>query len=91
MFENKETDQVAYLLGTSGSLILACSKCGEEHFRSKSDYWFRKEPIKWEKCFTCGTQMEPIRMDELENRWKPFWRSLGWKVSGDPDFERAAP
>lgn len=30
----------------------------------------------WHKCLTCKTQMEPIRMDELESRWKPFWVSL---------------
>ena len=73
-------DGVAYLLGSAGSLILACHKCGEEHFREPSNYFGPKpsgDPA-WHKCFSCGTQMEPIRIDELDSRWRPFWRHLGW-------------
>ena len=87
---------VAYLLGTAGSLILACPKCGEEHFRPSENYFWGLVPENkawiergqknywgdpsWHKCGTCRTQMEPIRVDELESRWKPFWLSLGWQV-----------
>lgn len=69
---------VEYLSGTAGSLIVACPKCAEEHFRNPYDYFAHPE---WHKC-SCKTQMEPIRMDELEARWKPFWKSLGHQVRG---------
>lgn len=68
-----ETDQVEYLLGTAGSLILCCPKCGEEHFREPDNYFHHQD---WHKCFSCQTQMEPIRIDELKSRWKPFWKRI---------------
>ena len=72
-------DGTEYLLGTGGSLILACPVCGAEHFREPSNY-FGPEPWgnpTWHHCFHCpNVQMEPIRMDELESRWKPFWAWL---------------
>lgn len=48
--------------------------------RGQKNYWGAPE---WHKCVECPerTQMEPIRMDELESRWKPFWRSLGHIVA----------
>lgn len=69
---------VAYLCGTIGSIILACDKCGEEHFREPWHYFIH--PPEWEKCWNCRKVMEPIRIDELETRWKPFWLSLGHTV-----------
>jgi len=75
---------VEYLLGSAGSLILACPKCGEEHFRDPDNYAFFRERgggvQNFDNCFSCRTRMEPIRMDELESRWKPFWRRLGHEV-----------
>ena len=91
-----EFQGVQYLLGSAGSLILACPKCGEEHFRDPDNYFWGLVPENkdwiargqknywgdpsWHKCITCEAQMEPIRIDELESRWKPFWRSLGINV-----------
>ena len=73
---------VEYLLGSAGSLIVACPKCGEEHFREARNY-FGPEPLgnpSWHKCFECGSQMEPIAIRDL-SRWRRFWRSLGWNVT----------
>jgi len=75
-----EVDGVEYAVGSAGSLILACPKCGQEHFRSTSNYFGPTGQPNWHKCYNCQTQMEPIRIDELESRWKPFWRSLGFEV-----------
>ena len=82
-------DGVAYLLGSAGSLVLCCPQCGEEHFREPRNY-FGKPPIgekSWHRCFSCPacTQMEPIRIDELEIRWKPFWKA----IDGRPRPERS--
>lgn len=71
---------IRYLCASAGGLILACSKCGEEHFREASHYF--GQPACWELCLTCQTQMEPIRVDELETRWYPFWHSLGHVIPG---------
>lgn len=95
-------DGVEYLLGTAGSLIMACPKCGEEHFREPENYFWSLVPENkawldrgqknywgdpsWHKCMTCDNQqMEPILVDELESRWQPFWRSLGWLPAKDLD------
>ncbi len=66
-------DGVAYSRGSAGSLILCCPKCGRDRFRDPIDYWHR-DPT-WEKCFTCETVMEPIRMDEIETKWRPIWEA----------------
>jgi hypothetical protein len=87
-----EFDGVKYLCGVAGSLILACPKCGEEHFRTPENYFWSLVPSnkalidsghknlwgapEWHICTSCRTQMEPIRIDELETRWRPFWASL---------------
>ena len=90
-----EINGIKYLLGTAGSLILACPQCGEEYFRNPSDYVWTNEQMEanpalkmrglgkheFDICFACKTRMEPIRLDELESRWKPFWKSLGHEVS----------
>ena len=94
-----EFQGVEYLLGTAGSLILACPKCGREHFREPENYFWSLVPENkarieqgqknywgdpsWHVCMVCDTQMEPIRINELEARWKPFWRSIGHTVTDD--------
>ena len=94
-------DSVEYLTGSAGSLILACPKCGKEHFREPENYFWSLIPENkawiergqknywgdpsWHQCLFCeSSQMEPIRIDELESRWKPFWLSLGHTVSPAP-------
>jgi hypothetical protein len=74
---------VEYLLGSAGSFIIGCERCGAEHFREAHEYFAHPE---WYNCFTCKPrqQMVPIRVDELETKWKPLWRSLGYAVKGDP-------
>lgn len=70
-----------YLLGSAGSLIIACQNCGEEHFREPPNYFDHPE---WHKCFTCtnpSQQMVPIDINELETKWKPFWRKLGHTIN----------
>lgn len=100
-----EFQGVEYLLGSEGSLILACPKCGKQFFREPENYFWSLDPKNkawlergqinywgdpsWHICF-CDTQMEPIRLDELETRWKPFWRSLGHLVEGDPGVDIAS-
>ena len=80
-FPPLEHDGTKYLCGSAGSLILACPKCGEEHFRDPANYFGPTGQPNWHRCFSCQTQMEPIRMDELEARWKPFWQGLGFTVA----------
>lgn len=77
-----EIDGVRYLVGTAGSFIIACEMCGAEHFREARDYFAHPE---WHTCFVCRPrqQMVPIRFDELDTKWRPFWRSLGWEVSAE--------
>lgn len=58
--------------------ILACPKCGEEHFRDAFHIELHEDYT--EHCFSCGAKMELIKMDELESRWVPFWVSLGFEV-----------
>lgn len=90
MKKTYEFQGVEYLLGGAGSLVLACPKCGEEHFREPENYFWSLVPENkawldkvqknywgdpyWHKCMTCKTQMEPIRMDELERALRPTER-----------------
>lgn len=101
MNKTYEFQGVEYLLGSQGSLILACPQCGREYFRETENYFWSLDPKNreriergqknywgdpsWHVCISCDNdpQMEPIRMDELESRWKPFWRSMGLVVTGD--------
>ena len=90
MSEYYEIEGVKYLRGSAGSLILACPKCGEEHFRDPDSYMWSAEEreandelknrglgkCEFDKCYTCGTRMEPVRIDELQTRWIPFWESI---------------
>ena len=87
-----EFQGVEYLLGSAGSLILACHKCGKVRFRAPENYFWSLVPQNrarieqgqkncwgdpsWHKCFTCGTQMEPIRTDEVESRWSQLFDIL---------------
>jgi len=99
MRDHIEINGVKYEVGTAGSLVLACPKCGEEHFRDPDHYiwseedraynekikalgWVSGFKSEFDRCFTCRTPMEPIRIDEIETRWKPFWKSLGHDVEG---------
>ncbi len=89
--EYVEINGTKYLCGSAGSLILACSTCGEEHFRDPGSYMWTDEQREanrelqkrgvgkheFDKCHRCQTRMEPIRLDEIETRWVPFWKSLG--------------
>lgn len=61
-----EVDGVRYLLGTAGSLILACEWCGAEHFRD-AGYFSHPE---WETCFNCRPRvtMMPLPLSILD-RW----------------------
>ena len=63
---------VRYLLGAAGSLVLGCPKCGEEHFRDADNYFSHPE---WHTCMTCPYEqrMEPVKVDEIETRWRPIW------------------
>ena len=92
-------DDIEYLTGSAGSLVLACPACGEEQFREPMNYFWSLVPENkawmakgqtnyfgdpsWHKCMSCGTQMEPIRTDQLETRWNPLWRSLGHQIRGE--------
>ena len=90
MMRTTTYEGVEYLCTNAGSLILACPKCGEEHFRYAFHALFLG---RRERCFACQTWMEPIRTDELETRWEPFWRSLGFHVYADdiPDSAGSTP
>lgn len=84
--EKKNThtnDGIQYLLGSAGSLILACPKCGDEIFSRPEQYFIGDDVTAKMKCFSCRLALlEPINMTELETRWKPFWQSLGHEVRG---------
>ena len=77
----KVVDGMEYLLSSGSRFIIACPKCGEETFR---------DSLAREACWTCqnGQQKEAIRVDELESRWKPLWRSMGRLCRGDLGFEK---
>lgn len=75
-------DDVDYLAGSAGGAIVACPRCGQEHFREPMNVWGGGAfgHISWHVCLTCEprSQMEAIRMDELLTRWFPFWEAKGW-------------
>ncbi len=92
-------DGVEYVLGSAGSLILACDGCGQEHFRSPENY-FGPPPAgdpSWHRCWNpgCpkrtsnqnvalnGNQLQPIRVDELESKWRPLWWRRQMRPIGD--------
>lgn len=64
---------VAYLRGSAASLILSCPNCGRDRFREAVHY-FGHDPA-WEKCFECTTVLEPVRVDEIETKWRPLWQA----------------
>ena len=71
MFEPITVDGVEYATGSAGSLQLCCPKCGTDRFRHARNYF--THPANWERCYECGTTMEPVKMAEVENKWKPLW------------------
>jgi len=65
-----------YCLGSGGSFMVACPKCGDEHFREASDYFGHPE---WYKCFNANCEHEnllPVRFAEIESFWKPLWNEV---------------
>ena len=64
-------------LGTAGSMIVACPRCGEEHFREFT------QPPEYEICFSCGDNMKRMLKRDLDTVWKPLRRMLGWKIKGE--------
>jgi hypothetical protein len=64
-----EQNGVRYLLGSAGSLIVACPKCGEEHFRDRRS--------EHERCFTCCGPMEMVALADLRAKWDPLWEASG--------------
>ena len=66
-------------LGTVGSMIVACTRCGEEHFREST------QPPEYESCFSCpdGGDMKRMLRRDLDAVWRPLWRTLGWKIKGE--------
>jgi len=72
---------VWYMTGSAGSIIMACPKCGEEHFRGHEVLpgAFGRGP--YGNCWTCrDVPMELQRFDELDSKWYPLWHSLGHKI-----------
>ena len=37
-------------------------------------------PADWERCYECNTTMEPVRVDEVESKWKPLWNKVDIKT-----------
>ena len=71
-------DGVRYLAGSAGSLVISCRRCGVEQMMNARS-WFinaggRLPGIEY--CTNCDRSetLEPVRMDELYDRWLPFWR-----------------
>ena len=76
-----EINGVRYQLGSAGSLILGCPKCGEEHFRQCGEEHFRTYHSPNEYCFTCHKQpMEPIALKDLTTKWDPLWIAKGSRI-----------
>lgn len=70
--EFTEIDGVRYQVGSAGSLILGCPKCGEEHFRNYHS--------EHERCFTCRVPMEKIALRDLKTKWAPLWEASGCRI-----------
>jgi hypothetical protein len=65
-----EIDGKRCLLGSAGSLILGCDRCGAEHFREWAD--------PNDTCFICrGHVMRPMHLDDLATVWRPLWEATG--------------
>jgi len=56
-----------YLLGSAGSLVLSCPKCGAESFRD-SFFYFRRPDPENETCLLDGTVLKPIRAKDPLNQ-----------------------
>jgi len=69
-------DGVPYLAGSGGSLIVSCRRCGVEQMMGARAWFINERQSDLIDCSSCnrpGT-IEPIRMDELHDRWLPFWK-----------------
>lgn len=62
-----EIDGTKYILGSAGSFILVCQKCGNERFREAIT-----EGELRTKCFHCSSPMEPHTFDNLD-RHRKLW------------------
>ena len=77
---------VTYLTGTCGDLILVCPNCGNARLIKPDTYFLPAglgvsghrcgvDCMLWYKGRNCHTQMEPVRIDELESRLTPLRRN----------------
>jgi len=74
LFNTIVHDGVEYATGSAGSLHLSCPNCGRDRFRHALNYF--SHPADWERCFDCGRVMEPVKMSEIESKWKPLWNKI---------------
>lgn len=67
-----------YLAGSKGNLVASCVRCGFRKF-VKPRVWFVNHASRLrQSCDACRnldrqSQLEIARMDQLEERWLPFW------------------
>jgi len=66
------TDKVRYRLGSTGSFIMVCPTCGEEHFCD--------EISPHEQCFQGHGPMEPLT-EENEDRYRSIWGANGYRIT----------
>lgn len=69
-------DGVPYLAGSAGSLVVSCRRCGVEQMMGARAWFINERQPDLIDCSNCnrpGT-IEPVRMDELHDRWLPFWK-----------------
>lgn len=71
-------DDIEYLAGTAGSIILGCDHCGGERFRDPYHFFVNPGHRTLETCFGCtpGRAMLPIKISELETKWRPLWNRI---------------
>ncbi len=73
-----------YVLGSAGSFITGCSKCGRA-----DEECFRETPYhpQWEWCRNCNSSdhMKIMMKADLADIWHPLWRKLGYEIKGE-DF-----
>jgi|WetSurMetagenome_2_1015567.scaffolds.fasta_scaffold00191_41 hypothetical protein len=62
-----EMDGDKYILGSSGSFIIICTKCGRERYRERITNEELSTP-----CLFCHGKMEPHTFDNLE-RYRKLW------------------
>lgn len=69
-------DGVPYLAGSAGSLVVSCRRCGVEQMMKAKAWFITVGNTHISYCTACNKReaLEPVRMDELHNRWLPFWK-----------------